>query len=157
MKVSIIVPAFNEAKLLGLSLGKIEAATTAFARLGWESELILRGFTRDFEANGPSVARIARTTLLGWRRYRDDPDHRVRERYAWEARELATAFTAAVAAASRHFRRDQRLAARLGNLLAELKRRGYTDAELRKIAGLNLLGVLRRAEAVAAQLQKQAP
>lgn len=38
-------------------------------------------------------------------------------------------------------------------LLAELLRRGYSDADVRKIAGLNILRVMRRAEAVAASLQ----
>ncbi len=38
-------------------------------------------------------------------------------------------------------------------LLAELLRRGYSDADIRKIAGLNILRVMRRAEAVASSLQ----
>jgi len=38
-------------------------------------------------------------------------------------------------------------------LFAELLRRGYTEAELEKIAGLNMLRVLREAEAVAERLQ----
>jgi membrane dipeptidase len=37
------------------------------------------------------------------------------------------------------------------NLFAELIRRGWTDVELRKLAGLNILRVMRRAEAVAAE------
>lgn len=41
MKVSIIVPAFNEEKLIGQSLAKIKAATAAFSALGWESEVIV--------------------------------------------------------------------------------------------------------------------
>jgi membrane dipeptidase len=40
------------------------------------------------------------------------------------------------------------------DLLAELARRGYTDDDLRKVAGLNVLRVLRQAEEVAARLQK---
>ncbi len=39
------------------------------------------------------------------------------------------------------------------DLFLELLRRGYTEAELKKIAGLNLLRVLREAEKIAAQLQ----
>lgn len=41
MKVSIVVPAFNEEKLIARSLRKINAATEAFSRLGWESEVIV--------------------------------------------------------------------------------------------------------------------
>jgi len=40
-------------------------------------------------------------------------------------------------------------------LVAELLRRGYKDAEIRKIAGQNILRVMRRAEAVSRTLQRQ--
>ena len=40
-------------------------------------------------------------------------------------------------------------------LFAELIRRGYTDDQLKGIAGLNVLRVMRKAEAVAARLQKE--
>ena len=39
-------------------------------------------------------------------------------------------------------------------LTAELLRRGYTDDEVKKILGLNLLRVMRKAETVSARLQK---
>lgn len=41
MKVSIIVPAFNEERLLAESLARIRVATQAFADAGWTSELIV--------------------------------------------------------------------------------------------------------------------
>ncbi len=41
MQISIIVPAFNEEKLLGASLAEIKAATAAFDRLGWGFELVV--------------------------------------------------------------------------------------------------------------------
>ena len=41
MKISIIVPAFNEEKFIARALRKIKAATEAFSSLGWESELIV--------------------------------------------------------------------------------------------------------------------
>ncbi|MDQ6630561.1 MAG: dipeptidase, partial [Verrucomicrobiota bacterium] len=40
-------------------------------------------------------------------------------------------------------------------LLAELSRRGYSDEELKKIAGLNILRAFRAAEKVAEQLQRK--
>lgn len=43
------------------------------------------------------------------------------------------------------------------DLLAELVKRGWTDAELRGLLGENVLRVLTRAEAVAARLQKSRP
>lgn len=41
MKVSVIVPAFNEEKLLGASLAEIKAAAAAFIARGWLFELIV--------------------------------------------------------------------------------------------------------------------
>jgi len=41
VQLSVIVPAFNEEKLLGASLAEIRAAASAFTRLGWEFELIV--------------------------------------------------------------------------------------------------------------------
>jgi glycosyltransferase involved in cell wall biosynthesis len=41
MKISLVVPAFNEERLLPGSLSSIRAAMQGFARLGWHSELIV--------------------------------------------------------------------------------------------------------------------
>src|SRR5882672_9392793 len=41
MKISVVVPAFNEERLLTASLSSIRAAMEGFARIGWESELIV--------------------------------------------------------------------------------------------------------------------
>jgi membrane dipeptidase len=43
------------------------------------------------------------------------------------------------------------------NLFAELMRRGWSDEDLGKLAGLNVLRVFREAEAVAARLRKERP
>ena len=40
---------------------------------GQEAEFMLRAFDRDFERNGPSTLRIVRTTLAGWKRYKNHP------------------------------------------------------------------------------------
>jgi glycosyltransferase involved in cell wall biosynthesis len=41
VKISIVVPAFNEERLLGGSLAQIKAAAGAFTQLGWHFELIV--------------------------------------------------------------------------------------------------------------------
>lgn len=41
MKISVVVPAFNEERLLPGSLSSIRAAMEGFERLGWKSELIV--------------------------------------------------------------------------------------------------------------------
>jgi membrane dipeptidase len=43
------------------------------------------------------------------------------------------------------------------NLFTELLRRGHSEEQLKKLAGLNVLRVMREAEAVAAKLQKERP
>ena len=41
MKISVIIPAFNEERLLAGTLAQIKSAMAAFTRCGWESELIV--------------------------------------------------------------------------------------------------------------------
>jgi glycosyltransferase involved in cell wall biosynthesis len=41
MKVSVIIPAFNEERLLGESLRQVQAALIAFTRRNWQTELII--------------------------------------------------------------------------------------------------------------------
>ena len=41
MKISIVVPAFNEERLLGASLNQIKSAAGVFTGIGWETELIV--------------------------------------------------------------------------------------------------------------------
>jgi radical SAM superfamily enzyme YgiQ (UPF0313 family) len=65
-------------------------------------------FWRDFERNGPSLYRMCQTVLQGWKRYRDDPDPRVRERFAREAAKLRSTYNAALFAMEWHFRRVNR-------------------------------------------------
>jgi len=60
-------------------------------------------FWRDFEANGPSVYRICRTMLQGWKRYKDYPDARVRERFHREMKKLGSAYNAALWVMEREF------------------------------------------------------
>ena len=87
---------------------------------GMEGEFMVRAFNRDFQRNGPSTLRIVRTTLAGWKRYKNHPDARVRRRFAWEARELATTFSAATAGAKLYYRGNPAMRAKMAALLKEL-------------------------------------
>ncbi|MCE5308479.1 MAG: cobalamin-dependent protein [Acidobacteriales bacterium] len=49
-------------------------------------------FWRDYQRNGPSLFRICRTTFEGWKRYKNYPDLRVRERFEREAKTLRRAY-----------------------------------------------------------------
>jgi radical SAM superfamily enzyme YgiQ (UPF0313 family) len=53
-------------------------------------------FLRDFERNGPSIFRICETMLQGWKRHKNDPDPRVRERFRWEMHQLKGTYNAAL-------------------------------------------------------------
>jgi radical SAM superfamily enzyme YgiQ (UPF0313 family) len=87
---------------------------------GMEGEFTVRAFDRDFERNGPSTLRIVRTTLAGWKRYKDHPDTRVRRRFEWEARELGTIFSAAAGGAKLYYHRNPALREKMAALLKEL-------------------------------------
>jgi radical SAM superfamily enzyme YgiQ (UPF0313 family) len=62
-------------------------------------------FRRDFERNGPSLYRVCRTTLEGWKRYRNDPDPRIRARFEWEARSLRSVYSALLWAMEHHLKK----------------------------------------------------
>jgi radical SAM superfamily enzyme YgiQ (UPF0313 family) len=62
-------------------------------------------FWRDFEQNGPSLYRIARTLLTGWKRYKDWPDARVRERFGREMGRLSGIYSSALWAMEKQFRK----------------------------------------------------
>ena len=63
-----------------------------------------RAFQRDFEQNGPSLYRMCQTMLQGWKRYKDCPDARVRERFDRQRKKLRSAYNAALWAMERDFR-----------------------------------------------------
>lgn len=82
-------------------------------RGGEETEILVGAFRRDFEVNGPSISRIARTMLQGFLRHRDHPEARVRDRYRWECKDLGTGYAGALWAAEKRFRASKALAARI--------------------------------------------
>ena len=65
-------------------------------------------FWRDFERNGPSLYRICQTMLQGWRRYKDYPDPRVRERFTRQVKKLSGAYNAALWVMEREFKKVNR-------------------------------------------------
>lgn len=89
-------------------------------RDGQETEMLERAFRRDLEVNGPSLTRLVRTMLQGWLRHRHDPDRRVRRRYEWECRNLATTCSGVVWAARHAFRGNAGVRSRLDALQRDL-------------------------------------
>jgi radical SAM superfamily enzyme YgiQ (UPF0313 family) len=62
-------------------------------------------FWRDFERNGPSLYRLCQTMLLGWQRYKNYPDPRVRERFRRQVKKIIGSYNAALWAMEREFRK----------------------------------------------------
>ena len=85
-----------------------------------ETEFLLRAFRRDFEVNGPSVVRIVRTVLRGWKRYKNHPNPRIRERFAYEASNLPARYAGVLWAAREYFRGDPHRYRLISDVLDEL-------------------------------------
>ena len=89
---------------------------------GLESELIVRAFLRDYRVNGPSIARVVRTTLEGWRRHKADADPRIRRRFARESGDLATTYSPVIWAMKQYYLRTPAMRAKMSQLLHDLHR-----------------------------------
>jgi len=105
-------------------------------------------FRRDFERNGPSIYRICRTTFDGWLRYKNDPDPRVRDRFAWEARALRDGYAAALWAMEKHLRRtNQAVSAKIRELRQDVGREfGFVSRMVSRALGPVMLWSARREE-----------
>jgi radical SAM superfamily enzyme YgiQ (UPF0313 family) len=117
-------------------------------RGGEETEYLLRAFRRDFEVNGPSVTRIARTLLRGHLALRDHPEARVRERVRFETKDLPTQYAGALWAAERWFARENpALAARLLSVRRDVERAfGWRAKLAARVVGPVVLATLWREE-----------
>ena len=114
---------------------------------GDETEFLRQAFVRDFEVNGPSVARIVRTTLAGWKRYKNHPDARIRRRYAFDAKELTTTFSALMGAAKGYYRKNPEMRAKMGAILDGLHAEyGFKSRFYSAVGGMWLLRKIRQEE-----------
>jgi radical SAM superfamily enzyme YgiQ (UPF0313 family) len=105
-----------------------------------------RAFERDYRANGPSLYRIMRTMLAGWRRYGRDADPRVRRRFAWEAQKLRNGYGAALWAMERYLRQSNaRVSAEIASLRIAIERElGGLSTTIDRLVGPALLWAARR-------------
>ena len=110
-------------------------------------------FWRDYEANGPSLYRIARTLLAGWKRYKDWPDARVRERFAQEMHRLNGIYSSALWAMERQFRKvDEQASQQIRTVREEFKHEsGFISRMMPGVLGPVLLWTTRREEKRLAQ------
>jgi len=70
---------------------------------GQEETYLLDAFKKDFEINGPSLARLIKVLLAGWKKYKISPDKRIRSRFSWEVKPLKTNYAGAVWAMKKWF------------------------------------------------------
>ncbi|MGC0773404.1 MAG: cobalamin-dependent protein [Candidatus Acidiferrum sp.] len=105
-------------------------------------------FWRDFERNGPSLYRMCQTMLQGWRRYKDHPDPRVRERFTRNVKKLSRAYNAALWVMEREFKKVNRgVSARIHQLRREVEKEFPVFARLTAVLlGPILLWSTRREE-----------
>ncbi|WP_309386490.1 B12-binding domain-containing radical SAM protein [Cerasicoccus frondis] len=101
---------------------------------GTEGDWVIRAFNRDFEINGPSILRIARTTLAGWKRYAQHADARIVRRFKQEASGLATTYPPVIKAAIKHFKGNVEVQNRLRALLKDLQQTFGFKAHLSGLA-----------------------
>ncbi len=141
----------SEGRLLDVDLADIHGQY----KLNWAHPHLSRddskkyldeAFARDFEVNGPSLARLAQTALAGWRRYRDYPDARVRARFERELRGLKTYYSGLVWAAEKYLERTNgAMAERLRALRREIREEcGAGSAWAARVFGSLLLWTARR-------------
>jgi radical SAM superfamily enzyme YgiQ (UPF0313 family) len=94
-----------------------------------------RAFRRDFEVNGPSLYRLMRNMLTGWRRYRDDSDPRIRARVGAEAQQLRAGHGAVLWAMEKYLRNSNPA---ISDRIGELRLGGLSRA-IHHLAGPLLL------------------
>ena len=105
-------------------------------------------FWRDFQLNGPSLYRISRTLLAGFKRYKDYPDARVRERFTREMGKLSGVYSSALWAMERQFKNvDRNVSDKIRALRQEFKQEsGFMGRMLPALLGPILLWTTRREE-----------
>ena len=103
-------------------------------------------FQFDFDRNGPSLFRISETIFQGWKRYRNSPDARVRERMRFEATKLRTTYNAALWAMEKRLHNtNATVSARIRELRREIEHEfGLATRSLRMVVGPLLLWTSKR-------------
>jgi len=103
-------------------------------------------FRRDYEKNGPSVYRLARTMMEGWRRYHNDPDPRVRARAREYGHDLRTGYGVALFAMEKYLKKSNvEVSEKIRELRQDMERElGHFTRWVDRVAGPVLLWSARR-------------
>ncbi len=87
---------------------------------GDEETIQINAFKQDFKTNGPSLFRLIRTILKGWKRYGSHPDARIRNRYLTEVKPLRSMHAGAIWAMKKWYKDDKVLYPQLVELLEDI-------------------------------------
>jgi len=110
-----------------------------------EEGYILDAFRRDFEVNGPSLARLIRTFLKGWQRYKDHPSRRIRDRFAREVRPIRMTYAGAEWAMRKWYDGNEAIRGKLDFLLKDLYRTfGWKTRILARPIGMYIYWSIKR-------------
>ncbi|MFH0975727.1 MAG: cobalamin-dependent protein [Spirochaetota bacterium] len=85
-----------------------------------EIQYLLQAFQKDFETNGPSIARLIRTLLNAWKQHKDHADMRVRSRILWETRRLRDVYPGAVWAMRKYYKKNKYMYDKLSEILRDI-------------------------------------
>ena len=114
---------------------------------GMEETFLHKAFLRDMQENGPSLARMIKTQLKGWQKYRHHPDARIAKRFKREAAPLKTTYAGAVWAMCKWYQNDVKMVASLDALLKDLyKTFGIKTRVMAPLIGRYLHANLKREE-----------
>ena len=106
---------------------------------GQEEQFLLNAFQQDFAVNGPSLARLIKTLLKGWLRYKHHPDARIRGRYEWEVKPLKTTYAGAVWAMKKSYRKNKKMKKKMDHLLKDIYREfGWKTKMIAPLVGVSV-------------------
>jgi radical SAM superfamily enzyme YgiQ (UPF0313 family) len=114
---------------------------------GDETQILLNAFEQDFMKNGPSLFRLIRTILKGWKRYRLHPEQRIRNRYLADVKPLKSMYAGAVWAMKKWYKGDAELHQQLTDLLSDIyKTLGLQPRIIAPLAGRYIYWAMRTEE-----------
>lgn len=114
---------------------------------GQETEFLLRAFKRDYDVNGPSIMRMMSTVMKGWKKYRNHPEKRIRERFEREAENLPVFYAGALWAMQRWFEDNPSVFTKTSSLLESIYREfGLKSRLAAPILGRRLIYLLHKEE-----------
>ena len=112
---------------------------------GQETEFLLRAFHRDFEVNGPSVARIITTLMQGWNKYKDHSNPRIRRRFEKEMEAMPVLYAGVLWAARAWLGGDSPVAPQITRTLEQIRQEfGFRSRISAPILGQIILHRIRK-------------